>query len=232
MKKKMIFITLGVGVLGFAGTFSFAWLTKPKPQAPAETPAAAAARQADAALAQMHKTADADEDTFAIDGAVKSLTEKQLKTLIYEVREKIDEYNTKLKDLEIKEKRIQIAHEALRSDIEEMSGLRVELASAVSMLKTEQENLVKSKVEIAKIEQTNLKLMAATYDKMDAESAGKIISNMIQSQRQGTGFDDAVKILYYMTERTKAKVLASIAETEPAVSAIVCQRLKQTIERN
>ena len=231
MKKKMIFITLGLGLLGFGGTFAFAWFTKPEPQAPIETPASIAARQADAALAQMPQS-PAQEDTFAIDGAVKSLTEKQLKTLIYEVREKIDEYNTKLKDLELKEKRIQIAHEALRQDIEEMSSLRVELASAVSSLKTEQENLVKSKVEISKIEQTNLKLMAATYDKMDAESAGKIISNMIQAQRQGSGFDDAVKILYYMTERTKAKVLASIAETEPAVSAIVCQRLKQTIERN
>lgn len=231
MKKKMIFIAAGAGVLGFAGMFSVAWFTKPKPQTQADNPAVVAARNADAALEQM-KAAGADEETFEISGSVKTLTGKQLKTLVYEVREKIEEYNTKLKDLGQREKRMQMAQETLRKDIEEMSSLRVELASAVSALKSEQENLMKSKVEIAKVEQENLKLMAATYDKMDAGSAGKIISNMIQTQRQGTGFDDAVKILYYMTERTKAKVLASIAETEPSVSAIVCQRLKQTIERN
>lgn len=229
MKKKMIFITIGAGILGFSGMFSFAWFSKPKPQAPADTPATVAARQADAAFAQLDVSI-ADEETEAIGGAVKTLSEKQLKTLIYEVREKIEEYNTKLKGLELREKRMQVAHEQLRADIEEMSGLRVDLASAVSVLKTEQENLIKSKVEIAKIEQANLKTMAATYDKMDADSASKIIINMIQVQRQGSGFDDAVKILYYMTERTKAKVLASIATTEPAVSAVICQRLKQTIE--
>ena len=38
--------------------------------------------------------------------------------------------------------------------------------------------------------------------------------------------DDAIKILYYMTERVKAEVLASIAETEPAISAYYCSELK------
>jgi hypothetical protein len=59
---------------------------------------------------------------------------------------------------------------------------------------------------------------------MDAVQAGKILSSMTQS---GRGADDAIKILYYMSERTKAKVLAAIAETEPAVSANFSQRLKK-----
>ena len=229
MKKKMLFITIGAGVFGFAGMFSFAWFSKPVPQAPVDDPAVIAARNADAALKEMQANTDGN-DTFKVGGAVRSMTEKQLKSLVYEVREKIEDYNVRLKELDLREQRLKMAQDALRKDIEEMSSLRVELASAVSTLKTEQDNLLKSKVEIEKIEQENLQLMAATYDKMDSDAAGKIISNMIQTQRQGNGFDDAVKILYYMTERTKANVLASIADTEPAVSAIICQRLKHTIE--
>jgi hypothetical protein len=52
------------------------------------------------------------------------------------------------------------------------------------------------------------------------------------SKTRSTGSDDAVKILFYMSERTKAKVLASIAESkEPAISAYFCHKLKQIIER-
>jgi hypothetical protein len=43
---------------------------------------------------------------------------------------------------------------------------------------------------------------------------------------QGGAIDDAVKILYYMTERTKAKLLAEIVTGEPKLAALLCQRLK------
>lgn len=42
--------------------------------------------------------------------------------------------------------------------------------------------------------------------------------------------DDAVKILYYMSERTKAKVLAEVVTTQPQLAAILVQRLKQVTE--
>ena len=83
---------------------------------------------------------------------------------------------------------------------------------------------------IAKAEKDNLVSIAATYDKMAPEAAGEILTNM--SQAKNSSSDDAVKILHYMTERTKAKVLASIAESkEPAISAYFCQKLKQIIEK-
>jgi hypothetical protein len=46
----------------------------------------------------------------------------------------------------------------------------------------------------------------------------------------GGGFDEAVKILHYMTERTKAKLLAELATSEPKLAAAMSRRLKQIIE--
>ena len=55
---------------------------------------------------------------------------------------------------------------------------------------------------------------------MQGTEAGKAYSS----------FDDAVKILYYMSERTKAKLLAEVATSEPALAAALCKRLKQIVE--
>lgn len=228
MKIKLILISVGVGVFGFAATFSYAWFSRPQSNGAMETAAADAARNASAVIAQQKQS---ETETLPATRTVQSLTEKQLKTLVYEVREKINDYNMRLKELDLREQRMQLAQDTLRKDIAEMSDLRVELASAVASLKSEQDKLMKDMLAIEQIEKDNLKRMAATYDKMDADAAGKILSSMIQNQAKGTGFDDAVKILYYMAERTKADVLASIAQTEPAVSAAVCRRLKQTVER-
>jgi flagellar motility protein MotE (MotC chaperone) len=43
--------------------------------------------------------------------------------------------------------------------------------------------------------------------------------------------DDAVKILHYMTERTKAKVLAELVTSEPKLAAVLCEKLKQVVEK-
>lgn len=103
--------------------------------------------------------------------------------------------------------------------------------------------MLKSRIEIDKNEQTNLLTLAATYDKMDVTSASKIVTNMCMSDESEKGqekkieessgsFDDAVKILYYMTERTKAKLLAELATSEPQLAAALSQRLKQIVEVN
>jgi flagellar motility protein MotE (MotC chaperone) len=47
---------------------------------------------------------------------------------------------------------------------------------------------------------------------------------------QSSGFEEAVKILYYMTERTKAKLLAELTSPEPKLAAFLTQRLNQIIE--
>jgi len=120
----------------------------------------------------------------------------------------------------------------IKKDIEELNKLRIELASTVAGLKSEHDKLLKSRVEIAKAEKNNLVTMAAAYDKMDSTSASKILTNMTKMQKglEGSNLDDAVKILHYMTERTKAKLLAELVTSEPNLAALLCQRLKQIIE--
>ncbi len=80
-------------------------------------------------------------------------------------------------------------------------------------------------------------MIAATYDNMDSASASKIVVSMCSSQtqpgeidNQSSGFDEAVKILYYMTDRTKAKLLAELTTSEPKLAAFLTQKLKRIVE--
>lgn len=227
MNKKLIIMISAVGLISFAGMFTFGWLTKgaPPPVISSESPQVAEANQQTELKLTIPQISTAGSVAAADDKMKTAMTEKQLKDLIYEVREKIKEYDYKLQELGIREQNLQTAQETLKKDISNLEGLRAELASVISGIKSEQEKLQKSKIEIANIEKTNLVSIAATYDKMDSSQAGKILSSM--NQEKTNDADDAVKILHYMSERTKAKVLASIAETEPAVSADFCRKLKQ-----
>jgi chromosome segregation ATPase len=170
------------------------------------------------------------------------VTEQQLKELIYQVREKIQEYDRKLLEVEKEKERLQTAQQILKKDIETLDRLRVDLAASVATLKNEREAMLKTRVEIEQVEKTNLTAIAAAYDRMDPIRAGEIFRSMVQGQTaNGSTGDarvaptvdaaDAVKILHFMQERTKAKVLAEMAATEPALAATLSQKLKQVIEK-
>ncbi len=236
MNKKMILIALGAGLVTFFVMIVAVWFLLPKSStAVATEPNQMDASEVSPALA---RTSYAEEPAMAEaeslftegDSRKRNLSETQLKSLIFDVRNNIKEYKEKMADLQLREQRLQIAQDTLRQDISELSELRIELASAVTTLKSERDKLEKSLIEIDANEIANLQQISATYDKMDAAMAGKILLNMSQS-RTTSGSDDAVKILYYMTERVKAEVLASIAETEPAISAYYCSELKQVTLR-
>jgi len=226
------------GLTSFAGAFVFARLTKPPPASQHAEPnqPALAHQQAELKLPQL------EVGTVAIAGASdgtmkKTMTEKQLKNLVYEVQEKSKEYNDKLRSLQMRQQRLQMAQETLTKDIENLNNLRIELASIVASLKSERDKLAKSRVEIAQAEKVNLVKIAAAYDKMDAASASKILTNMCKSQAQSAGpgradsnMDDAIKILHYMSERTKANLLAELVTSEPQLAAFLCGKLKQITE--
>ncbi len=235
MSKKLIIMTAAAGLVSFMGSFAIGWLTKPKTaplRASAEAAGQLAGEQTDISLPVPTAAADSEADAFKKQR--KTITEKQLKDLVYQVREKMQEYNRKLQTLELQEQRLQIAQDSLKNDIENLNKLRVELASIVAGIKSERDMLLNSRVKIAQAEKDNLTKIAATYDKMDPEAAAKILTNMSQTQtgRADRNFDDAVKILNYMTERTKAKLIAAIAETEPTLAAVLCRKLKQVIEKD
>ena len=169
------------------------------------------------------------------------MTDKQLKDLVYEIQQSTQDYKNKLEGLAREEQRLQMAQDVLKKDIENLNNLRVELASMVVRLKDERDKLLKSRVEIARTEKENLMSIATAYDKMDTAAAGKILTNMCTSENAdskrrliggaGSNIDDAVKILYYMAEKTKAKVLAELVNAKPGLAALLCERLKRVTEQ-
>jgi chromosome segregation ATPase len=241
VNKKLIIMIAAAGLVSFTGTFILAWLTKktaPQDQSHQisgptltgqKTELKVPQSETDTRVGSVIGSPSPSEGRGSQEAVKKAMTEKQLKNLVYEVREKINEYNNKLQDLERREQRLQGVQNTLKEDIEELNNLRIELASTIAGLKSERDKLNKSRIEIAETERDNLISIASAYDKMDAASAGKILTKM--SQTENGSDNDAVKILHYMAERTKAKLLAELVTSEPALAACFCQKLKQIVER-
>jgi len=240
VNKKTILMAAAAGLVSFAGMFVTGWLTGPKTASGSTEPAPAGANGPGRALASapaqpalLAPTVPVAEDS----AGTRTLTEQQLKELIVEVREKIQKYDRKLRDLEKEKERMQTAQQTLKKDIDTLNNLRVELATSVASLKTERDALLKARTEIEQVEKADLMAIASAYDKMEAARAGEILKSMATGQTAGgiraknANPDDAVKILHYMQERTKAKVLAELAATEPALAAALTQKLKQVTEK-
>jgi uncharacterized protein YukE len=239
MTKKVI-ITTAAGLVSFAGAFVFAWLTHSPPVSPSDP-------SEEPALTDSQSGREFPRPETTVVGPViqasaptkKTMTEQQLKDLIQKIREKMREYDNKLQGLAVQEQRFHVAQDILKEDIENLNNLRIELASTLTKLRSERDRLLKSRLEIDKSERGNLISIAAAYDKMEASSAGTILTNMCKVEQMQNGetgrahssCDDAVKILHYMTDRTKANLLAELATSEPALAASLCNRLKQIVER-
>jgi hypothetical protein len=238
VSKKLIIITAAAGLISFAGAFIVGWLTKSSPPSRPDELSQPTLAGAEAELELLDPEVGTMDAVVAPSGMMKkAMTERQLKSLVYEVREKVREYNNKLQGLEVREQRLQVVQDVLKKDIEDLNNLRIELASIIASLKEERDNLLKSRIEISNTEKANMVSIAAAYDKMEVTSAGKILNSMCMGQMQDgevdsgdSSFDEAVKILHYMTERTKAKLLAELATSEPKLAAALSRRLRQIIE--
>jgi len=239
VSKKLIIITALAGLVSFAGAFATGWFTAPlPPEDPGESiPSEIVSMDSVPEIPRPVAETTGIIGTAASGGDRKAMTEKQLRNLVFEVREKVQEYDGKLQNLAVREQRLQRTQDTLKEDIQNLNDLRIELATIVADIKSERDKLLKTRLEVVQTEKDNLVLIAATYDKMDASSASKILVSMCTSQTQpgkidsqSRGFDEAVKILYYMTERTTAKLLAEITTAEPKLAAFLTQRLKQIVE--
>jgi membrane-associated HD superfamily phosphohydrolase len=243
VSKKLIIIASAAALLTFTGAFFGARMLGRKTTLPAttettenKTSEAKPSTSTTKPQAGSSKSAEAELQAEAEAEAAKGLTEKQLKSLVYEVREKINDYEIKQRELEVKESRLQMTQDTLKKDIETLTQLRVELATMVANLKEQRSQLLATRTTILKNEKANLTSIALTYDKMDPAGASKIIGSMCARQlesgkTEGGNIDDAVKILFYMNERSKGKLLGEIVSTEPKLAAILCQRLKKVVEQ-
>ena len=242
MSKKVILLTGAAGLVSFAGAFVFAWLSNPTeaggPEGTEQREAAVDKPLAVSSGAQATRPGSVGAPSGSMQ---KALTEQQLKSLVQDVRQKMREYEDRLQAIGMRERRLQVAQNVLKEDIENLDNLRVEVASAVTGLKNERDKLIKSRLEIEETEKANLVNLALSYDKMDVTGAQKILVSLCKPEDgaqpdstdvggKSSGYEDAVKILHYMTDRTKAKLLAELATNEPALAASLCQRLKQIVE--
>lgn len=236
MKKIQIIILIVAGILSFASAFTVSWMINKKK-------AAAVAQQLQQQQQEQQTQVNADaDDPFGFSEPSKTntinfaslgedriqmgMTERQLQHLIFDIRDKMKEYQSRQKALDTEAERIEISRAALQEDIERLNSLRDKLNVTLANIQQKEESLKKSLIEIQEIEKSNYQRLAATYDKMDSTQAGRIMISMAA----GSQMEDSVKILYYMSERTVAKLLAEIATTKPELASVISLQLKHIKE--
>ena len=153
MNKKLITMTAAVSVVSFVGAFATGWFTKPAAVKGSADPNVAAntgpsQTSTTTSLSTLMPTPESDDQS----ASTRAMSEQQLKELIFEVRDKIQEYDRRLETLQKEEERLQLARHTLKNDIETLNHLRVDLAATVASAKNERDLLLRSRVEIEKIE--------------------------------------------------------------------------------
>ncbi len=199
MKLKKLIILLVLAALGFTGSFFVSKMLSPEPE-PVEAEAAEPE-----ILDELDLTA-AGQETAASE--MFQMKEHELTRLIKELRLRQRVLDEREQDLNDREKRLGLAEQLLDSQAKELEALRVQLVTPLTRLRETISELENSRLLIAEEEQSNLKKLAGTYDKMDARSGAEILLGMCRNNQEA----DAVKILYFMGDRQVADMLAAMPE--------------------
>lgn len=227
MKKLQIIIFAAAGLLSFAAVFTISFMIKKNQVVlPDVLPETAMAQDGDEMFGEPDFTTSSgggDVESYSLS---KSMTEKQLKSLIYDIREKMKETKFTEKQLEMQEERIQTLREVMQDDIERLEKLRLQLTSVIANLTQQEHNLKQTIITIDEIEKANMQKLASRYDKMSTDMA----SNIMVSMAKNNQMSDAVMIMYYMSERTSGKLLGAIGKTKPDVAASISLMLKKIKE--
>ncbi|AQT66899.1 phosphodiesterase [Anaerohalosphaera lusitana] len=237
MGIKNIIIMSVIGLVSFAGAFGFGLLTREK-KAPEQSQNQDGQVQGAGAGAMDGTTPGDGEsgETIALaknkikeiernleaENPQRTMTEQQLKTLIYDVRSRLDDFKQREERIAKKEERLAVTQQELQKNIKELSDLRVKLAGAVTSLQQERQALEQTIIKVEALESQNVKKTAAVYDKMKSDQAAEVLSNMAENNQ----LEYAVKILYYMTERTCANALGEISRDEPSMAAVMSDKLR------
>jgi flagellar motility protein MotE (MotC chaperone) len=223
MKKLHIILLAVMGILSFTAAFGTGFVLKRNKAAAATPPPAAAAAESQKPSA---KTAHASNQAEAF--SELTVSEGQLKTLIYDLRQKTQEAKVKQKELEQEAERIEITRQTLAEEFQQLNQLRENLNQTLMSLQEKERAIRDSLTEIESVEKLNLQRIAATYDKMDSAQSAKILLTMSSNSQ----IKDAVKILYYMSERSASKVLGEIGTTRPETAGTLSLLLKQIKEKS
>lgn len=230
MNIKHIIITAGLGLICFAASFTVGLFTRTAEEPVVADGVPAGAEVIETLGSEDGLGADSGYDTVAASGGFqakqvnfdRSLSVKQLRGLVFEMRSKLSEFAVKDKMLADKEARIQVSIEDLQKNVMEMEDLRVKLSATVSSIKQQQKYLDDKVLRIKETERKNIIKTASIYDKMKAAQASEIMVNLATSNQ----LDYAVKIAYYMTERTSANLIGEISKNKPELAATISNRMR------
>ena len=221
--NKKILIMAGLGLISFGGTFGITKMLKgPAPVAATETPETETPIEAAPPIIE-DKVPELKISENPGEEMARGMTEKQMQGLIFDIREKMKEYKSRERQLTEQEERVRVAREGLQEDITRLNQLQAQLTLVYEKIRKQESSLQARQLDISETEKANMQKLAMTYDKMDAAQAGKVLISMATNQQ----LPDAVKILYYMSERTSAKVIGEIASTKPEVASALSLELKR-----
>ena len=217
-KKFVILLAvLGLGSLVVSTGLSILFRSAPQPAPRAGGPPGAAPSKEAALLASM----------AAAEGARDVLPKQQhLEQLIKELRVKIANYQRKESKLAEREKRLALAEENLGRRAKELENLMVQLVAPLGRLEKAQAELLRTRTLVDKQEKANILRIAATFEKMDPSEGSGILEGMCINKQT----DDVVKILYYMSERASANVLAEMKDK--ALAARLTGLMKKVSEQS
>ena len=231
MKKLQIIILASAGLVSFVSVFTVSWFIKRSQPVLPETAQEQVQEGTSPEMFDISGPGSNTETSLLENDATsyrlsKSMTEKQLKSLIYDIREKMKEYRYSEKELDRRKQRMQVIQDTLQEDIDRLDTLRVQLTSILSNLQQQEHNLKQTVLKIKETEQANMKNLAARYDKMSTDLASNIMINLASNNQ----LNDAVKIMYYMSERTSGKLLGEIGNSKPDLAALISLQLKRIQE--
>ncbi len=227
MRKLQIIIIAALAIISFAGTFGVSFFLKkrasaiPKPEETSAQESAQASGGEDEDYVPQAIFLSGGDDSLSM-----SMTEKQLQGLIFDIREKIREHEKREEDIKEEEKRVKLAKEALQDEIDQLDNLRAELTTTLAKLREQEKELKRSVIEVDEVEKKNLQIIAARYDRMDIDHASKIMINMVENNQ----VEDAVKILFYMSERTSGELLGEIGDINADTASLLSKKLKRVKE--
>jgi flagellar motility protein MotE (MotC chaperone) len=211
---KRILLLAGLFVVSFAGMLALRHfvLTAAPPEAaptaekppPAEDPFLAALSEVGAPV-------------MAEAGAPR----QQMASLIQELRRRQEELRIRERTVQQREDRLRAAQKQLADRTQELEELQAQLDAPVVRLRKVLATLEGTRVAIAAEEQENLKHQASIFEKMDATAAGRMLARMAEDGQQ----EHAVKVLYYMGERSAAEVLAAIGDD--ALASRLCEQMNR-----
>lgn len=206
--KKKLIILISVAIISFGGSFLVsAWLAGPSQPAQAS----AANQQPEQESLLVRNLAESGL------GDMKP-REKLLDEMIKSVRYKDALLREREKHLKQQEKRIKMAQQTLEKQARELEDLRTRLVVPVAALERVQADIKRDQIAMKQQEVRNLQKIAANFEKTDPTVVAKILTNMCADAR----YQDAVKILYLMSERATGKILGKI-EDDKLASILVQQ---------